>query len=51
MVTGILGFFVLGDALLGLAGRYDLTLSAVFSVWALARLRRRVPAAGAGRAP
>jgi hypothetical protein len=31
VVTGILGFFVLGDALLGLAGRYDLALSAVFS--------------------
>ncbi|ONH32815.1 hypothetical protein [Pseudofrankia asymbiotica] len=42
VVTGILGFFIALDALVGLGGRYDLTASAVLSALALAWLRRRV---------
>jgi hypothetical protein len=44
VVTGMLGFFVVLDALVGLGGRYDLTVSAVFTALVLARLHRRVPA-------
>jgi hypothetical protein len=43
MVAGILSFFVLLDALVGLGGRYDLTLGAILTALALARLRRRFP--------
>ncbi|WP_248961303.1 hypothetical protein [Sphaerisporangium perillae] len=45
VVTGILGFFVVLDALVGLGGRYDLTVSAVLTALVLAWLHRRVPAA------
>lgn len=41
VVTGIVGFFVLLDALVGLGGRYDLTLAAVLTTLALVWLHRR----------
>jgi hypothetical protein len=44
VVAGVLGFFLVLDALVGLGGRYDLTVAAVFAVVGLARLRRRVGA-------
>gem|GEM_PF-867443 len=48
IVTGILSFFLTADALIGLAGRYDLTLSAVLTALALAVLHRRLPVANPG---
>jgi hypothetical protein len=39
-VTGILGFFVVLDALIGLGGRYDLTAGAVLTALGLAWLHR-----------
>jgi hypothetical protein len=45
VVTGILGFFVVLDALVGLGGRYDLTVGAVLTALGLAWLHSRVPAA------
>ncbi|GIH68973.1 hypothetical protein [Sphaerimonospora thailandensis] len=45
VVTGILGCPVLVDTLVGLEGRYDLTVSGVLTALALVWLHRRVPAA------
>ncbi len=44
VVTGILGFFLLLDALVGLGGRYDLTLGALLAALGLVWLHRRTPA-------
>lgn len=44
IVTGILGFFVLLAALVGLGGRYDLTIGAVIAALSLAWLHHRIPA-------
>lgn len=41
VVTGILAFFLLLDAVVGLAGRYDLTAGAVAAAVALWWLHRR----------
>jgi hypothetical protein len=41
VVTGILGFFAVLDALVGLGGRYDLTIGAVLTAVGLAWLHRR----------
>jgi hypothetical protein len=46
VVTGILGFFILLDALVGLGGRYDFTAGAVattFALWWLHKRDRRAP--------
>lgn len=45
IVTGVLSFFVLLDAAVGLAGRYDLTVAALLTAFALWRLSRRSPLA------
>jgi hypothetical protein len=42
VVTGIVGFFVLLDALVGLGGRYDLTAAAVLTAAGAVWLHRRV---------
>jgi hypothetical protein len=41
VVTGILAFFVILDALVGLGGRYDLTVGALATAFALRWLRQR----------
>jgi hypothetical protein len=41
VVTGILGFFLLLDAFVGLGGRYDFTIGALVMAFALWRLNRR----------
>ena len=41
IVTGILAFFVVLDAVVGLGGRYDLTVAAIGTALALRRLLRR----------
>jgi hypothetical protein len=41
VVTGILAFFILLDALVGLGGRYDLTVGALATALALWWLHRR----------
>ncbi|MFG6195359.1 hypothetical protein [Nonomuraea sp. JJY05] len=50
VVTGILGFFVVLDALVGLGGRYDLAVSAALTALALAWRHRRVRAGRTGSA-
>jgi hypothetical protein len=44
VVTGIVGFFVLLDALVGLGGRYDLTAAAVLTALGAVWVHRRVAA-------
>jgi hypothetical protein len=41
VVAGMLGFFIVLDALVGLGGRYDMILGALVMILALRRLRRR----------
>jgi hypothetical protein len=49
VVSGVLGFFLLLDAGIGLGGRYDLTVAAGLLTLALVRLRRRWLAAEPSR--
>jgi hypothetical protein len=51
VVTGILGFFVVHDVLIGFGGRYDLVVGAVLAALGLAWLHRRTPPAGAPTPP
>jgi len=51
VVTGILGFFILLDAFVGLGGRYDLTIGAPFAALFLAWLHRRLGASAVPTSP
>jgi hypothetical protein len=51
VVTGVLGFFTVLDALVGLGGRFDLTAGAVLTALALAWPHRRVSAAAVPAPP